>query len=139
MTAVGEIAYGWPMLSGAAGSGRLRAITAVIALYALVLQAVLGGMMPAHAAGLDGALCLGLSDGGPAPDGGKGLPAAPHKHADCCTAAHAPAGAEPPRPLAFGLSWEARPVLRVRWDASEQARPRAPPGLSARPRGPPAV
>lgn len=127
------------MLSGAPGTGRLRAITAVIALYALVLQAVLGGMLPAHAASLDGLLCSGLSDAGRSGLGDKGTPAGAHKHADCCTAAHAPAGAEPPRPLALVVAWTARPAARIDWSTSEQARPRAPPGLIAHPRGPPAV
>ena len=135
---IGPIAYGLPMLAGRSGSGGWRAIASVIALYALVLQAVLGGMMPAHATALDSLLCAGFSESGPVASE-KGVPAKAHSHADCCTAAHAPVGAEPPRPESLLVGWSARPILRILWEASEEARPRAPPGLIAHPRGPPAV
>lgn len=117
----------------------MRAIASVIALYALVLQAVLGGMTPARANAPGGVLCAGLSDAGPAAGSDEGTPEKAHARADCCTAAHAPAGMGPPRPAALVVSWSARSVLPILWHAPQEARPRAPPGLIARPRGPPAA
>jgi hypothetical protein len=116
-------------------ASRLRAITAVIALYAFALQAFLGGLMPMTPAGPDGSLCLTLDGGGPADDG----PAAPasHHHGDCCTAAQFAAGAEPPRPLARALAWSLRAATRITWAPAAAPSARGPPGTIAHPRGPP--
>src|ERR1700712_1031445 len=94
-------------------ASRLRAITAVIALYAFVLQAFLGGLMPMAPAGPDGILCLTLDTHGPA-DAGPFAPAA-HHHGDCCTAAQLAAGAAPPQPLATALAWSLRAATRIAW------------------------
>lgn len=117
--------------------GGLRAITAVIALYALVLQAFLGGLAPVSAAGPAGVLCLHEAGSEPADDD-PSLPAHDH-HAACCTAAgHAPT-AEPPLIVATAIAWPPRLATRVAWFEDGTVRARAPPGSVASARGPPVV
>ncbi|WP_336488495.1 hypothetical protein [Methylobacterium nigriterrae] len=113
----------------------MRAITAVVALYAFVLQAFLGGLMPIQGGGPDGVLCLHAAETGLA-DPGPGTPLPAH-HGDCCTAAPLAGSAEPPRPVGVGLAWSLRNVTRVSWHASDAVAARAPPNTIAHPRGPP--
>lgn len=111
-----------------------RAATMVVALYALVLQAVLGGALPAAAAGAEDILCLHQADA-PSPDHRRAP--APHAHAECCTAAQAAGGAALPRPDLSTAAWPSGAVVRVAWRPVAEALPRPPPGRIAHPRGPP--
>ncbi len=108
----------------------LRAVIAVLALYAFVLQAFLGGLMPMPAAA-DG-ICAQHSAG--EPDFGK---AAAHGHGDCCTAAQAVGTALPPREVPATVAWiaPASACAGVGQPAEPCARP--PPGGGTSPRGPP--
>ncbi len=108
-----------------------RAIIGVIALYALVLHAFLGALVPL-APRLDGAvLCAEHAAGTPSDEG----QACTH-HA-CCTQVHA-VTLPPPHTVASIAAWPRRaaPVL---WRAAETVRARAPPGQGISPRGPPAA
>ena len=111
-----------------------RAATMVVALYALVLQAVLGGALPAAAAGADGVLCLHQVDA-PSPDDRRAP--APHAHAECCTAAQPAGGAALPRQELSTAAWPSGTGARIAWRPVAEALPRAPPGRIAHPRGPP--
>ena len=113
----------------------LRALTAVAALYALVLQALLGGIAALPVAGAPGLLCAQLADGdGGAPD--ERHPTPPHGHAGCCTAAsHAPTPAPPPE--AGPAVWPDRSVTRIGWRARGPQAARAPPHTLASARAPP--
>lgn len=111
---------------------RLRGLTAVVALYALVLQALLGSIAALPVVGAPGLLCA--APGEAAPDGQS--PAIP-VHAACCHAAgHALSAAPPPalarsparnEPEATAPGWRGRPRLAAR----------APPFLIASARAPP--
>ncbi|MEA1832413.1 hypothetical protein U8607_09975 [Methylobacterium durans] len=107
----------------------------MIALYALVLQFVIAGLMPVAVSGPDRILCLHTSDIG----AGKGEPAPVHRHADCCTAAQILGTAALSRASATRADWPRRPVIRIAWIQATDALPRAPPGRIAHPRGPPAA
>lgn len=108
----------------------LRAAVALLALYALLLQAFLGGLMPVPAA-TDG-LCAQHADAS-APSGAP----VPHDHGDCCTAAQATGPALPPRAPSVGFRWVATADLRPAWPLNRSVGARAPPGTIASPRGPP--
>jgi hypothetical protein len=110
----------------------LRAAIAVLALYAFVLQAFLGGLMPLPAAA-DG-LCAQHAARDAAPD-----KALPHGHADCCTAAQATATALPARAASVAIAWAAAAATTPAWTMIAGPRARAPPGGIASPRGPPAA
>ncbi|MCJ2078452.1 hypothetical protein MKK70_13190 [Methylobacterium sp. E-041] len=113
-----------------------RAVIAVTALYALALQAVLGGMTgvrtldPAHA------LCLQESGAD-----GQGPADAPHHgdHLACCTAAQAMPMADVPVPAAVAVARSAPPAVDVPWRPVLAAAARAPPGIGAGARAPPAA
>lgn len=112
-----------------------RAVLAVAALYALALQAMLGGMPflaaadPAHALCAPGA---GTQDGPAKSHQGHALP--------CCTLAQLPVSASPPVLPAMPVLWPDSRTVPVRWAPAEVAAlPRAPPGISASPRAPPVV
>ena len=69
--------------AGHGGWAPLRAVTAVIALYAFVLNAILGGLVPLPASISHGVLCLGQAD-----DAGPAMPDSSHAHhQSCCTVA----------------------------------------------------
>lgn len=111
-----------------------RAVIAVTALYALALQAVLGGMTgvrtldPAHG------LCLQA----PGADGTRPAEAPHHDdHRACCTTAQAMPTADIPVPAAVAVAWPARPATDVPGRPEIVAAPRAPPGVSAGARAPP--
>lgn len=113
--------------------GALRAAIAVLALYAFVLQAFLGGLMPIPATGAN--LCAQHATGDAPP--GKALP---HDHGDCCTAAQPGAAALPARTApASAIAWSAENAPRPLWTMIAEPRARAPPGSVASPRGPPAA
>lgn len=115
-----------------------RAVTAVLALYALVLQAVLGGAAALPNASPLDVICIQHADGG---DGS--APAAPHDpghhRAGCCTLCHAAAAVEPPPPVASAIVWPPRAVARVSRRLDRAPSARAPPGAIASPRAPPVV
>ncbi|TXN81566.1 hypothetical protein FV234_13010 [Methylobacterium sp. WL8] len=111
-----------------------RAVIAVTALYALALQAVLGGMTTVRT--FDPAHALCLQDAGA---DGRGPEHAPH-HADhlaCCTAAQAMPTADMPVPADVAVAWSAPPAVDAPWRPVLAAAPRAPPGISAGARAPP--
>ncbi|WP_457104781.1 hypothetical protein [Methylobacterium sp. P5_C11] len=114
----------------------LARIVAVLALYALALQGILGGMAAA-AVGPDHVRCVTTPDPEGAAAAGKHLPV-PGTLA-CCVACHVagPAALPPRAPATTGPV--ARPTLITRQRPRRIARPRAPPrhGLGAR--APPVV
>lgn len=116
----------------------LRAVTAVIALYALVLHAFVGGLMPLPAplpAPLHaGVLCLGQTGDGATP----GTPGHVH-HQPCCTAAGLVTAARDPVLATADIVWPRRSAARIAWHESATHAARAPPGSIAHPRGPPTV
>ncbi|MBP1182346.1 hypothetical protein [Methylobacterium sp. PvR107] len=110
----------------------LRAAIAVLALYAFVLQAFLGGLMPLPAAA-EG-LCAQHAASDAAPD-----KALPHGHGACCTAAQATTTALPGRAASAVIVWRTAAASRPAWAMTDGPRARAPPGGIASPRGPPAA
>lgn len=118
----------------------LRRLTAVLALYALVMQTFLGGLAPlpmASAAGLPFDVhCLDKADGA-----GSGDPAAPytpaHQHGCCCTAAQPVAASPPPLPAMASIAWPPRVAVQLVWRMTVAAPARAPPGTLASARAPP--
>lgn len=129
------------MVSGPAPSDRrdrrpaaalLRAGVAVLALYAVLLQAFLGGLMPMPGSA-DG-LCASQAAADQAPG-----TAVPPGHGDCCTAARTAGSALPPRPAPHGIAWTAGAGLRLIRPRIEAPAARAPPDGIAEPRGPPSA
>ena len=117
--------------------GGLRAVTAVIALYAFVLQAFLGGLMPVPAFGTGSPICAASSDA-PVGDDAPAQPA--HgPHTLCCTAVAAFAAADHPGLTSSAIVWPARIVVRVAWRDEAWISARGPPGSIPHPRGPPAA
>ena len=111
---------------------RHRAIIAVIALYALCLQAILGSAATLPVMGADPTLCLHEA-GAAGPD----APAPVHVHLACCTAAQAVCDLDLPPLVPTGVVWPDRRVAAVAWRPHAVAQPRAPPERHARPRAPP--
>lgn len=118
---------------------RLRALTAVLALYALVMQAFLGGIV-ASAAAAPSALpfdvhCLDQTE--------RADPSAPqapaHHHTGCCTVAHPAAAMPPPLPAITAIVWPQPIVVHVIWRMQGIASARAPPFTLASARAPPAA
>ncbi|MEE7491224.1 hypothetical protein ACU4GR_18770 [Methylobacterium oryzae CBMB20] len=107
-----------------------RAVIAVLALYALLLKAFLGGLMPLPTA-IDG-LCAQHSEASAIP----GAPV-PHGHGDCCAAAQIAGPALPPRPSAIGVRRAAVVNPHPAGLLTGSVGARAPPGTIASPRGPP--
>ena len=120
---------------------RVRVVVSVAALYALALQAVLGGVLSAGLGGQAHQLCLSAIDtavsapaeGGPA----KGAPA--HAHLACCTGAPHGATLGMPVPVATVVAWPERRAVDLSWRPEIVAAPRAPPGVRASARAPPPV
>lgn len=108
----------------------LRAVIAVLSLYAVVLQAFLGGLMPIPAAA-DG-LCAQHSAAEP----GTGK-AVPHDHGDCCAATQVPGTALLPHPSPTAFVWIAQESGDASFGQPAEPCARPPPGGSASPRGPP--
>ncbi|MBB2960602.1 hypothetical protein [Methylobacterium sp. R2-1] len=124
----------------------LRGLTAVAALYALVLQALLGGIAALPVAGAPDFLCLSIANA--AVTGGavsvefaaKDEHPAPVSHrTGCCTAAHhAPAAALPP-PLSTEIAWLEREAVCADWFGAQRRAARPPPFTLAHARAPPAA
>lgn len=111
------------------GQGACATI-AVVALYGLLLQAFLAGLLPlagAQAHGLS-EICAPLQDGG-----------GPAKHdaAGCCTAACNSVAAPPPDQIATSLAWPRREAQSVALKQAVPPPPRGPPRDDHPPRGPP--
>lgn len=122
----------------------LRALTAVAALYALVLQALLGGIAALPVAGAP-ALCAGITDGitdgvgAASGDTAKDRFPPPAHHAGCCTTAnHVPAAALP-SPAALARAWPECGVARADWRGQACRTARPPPFTLAHARAPPAA
>lgn len=122
----------------------MRALTAVAALYALVLQALLGSIAALPVGVAPGLLCARGADGirvarEDTDAGGTLPPPGPHHAAGCCTAAgHAPAAGLPPS-AAGSLAWPepaAESPGRI-GPPPREARP--PPFTLAHARAPPAA
>jgi hypothetical protein len=125
------------MMSGDAAAGGGRVITAVIALYALVLQVFLATLMPLPAAGHADPICSGLMDGGSSAQGPE-EPSHGH-HKLCCTSVAAIAGADQPGLASSTVVWPVASVTRLTWRDEARQGARGPPGSIRHPRGPPAV
>ena len=112
-----------------------RAAIAVAALYALALQAVLGGA--SLAVSPDPAHVLCQQDEG----GGEGLSKAraSHGHPDCCLVTHALSFASVPPVSSVPFIWPAREAIAVTWRPEVFACPRGPPVTGAGARAPPAA
>ena len=111
-----------------------RAVIAVTALYALALQAVLGGMTSVRTLDPAHGLCLQA----PGADGTRPAEAPHHDdHFSCCTAAQAMPTADVPVPADVAVAWSAPPAIDAPWRPVLAAAPRAPPGISAGARAPP--
>ena len=121
----------------------LRGLTAVAALYALVLQALLGGIAALPVTGAPAFLCQPIAqqiaDGAVSAGAAKdGLPAPDSHHAGCCTAAHHPPAALPP-PLSAAITWPDREAARAGWSGARSRTARPPPFTLAHARAPPAA
>ncbi|MBK3402806.1 hypothetical protein H0176_22635 [Methylorubrum populi] len=110
-----------------------RAAIAVAALYALALQAVLGGA--SLAVSPDPAHVLCQQDEG----GGEGLSKAraSHGHPDCCLVAYIPGPVAVPSMEAVLVVWPPREAVAVIWRSEVLALPRGPPGTGTSARAPP--
>ncbi|MBY0256166.1 MAG: hypothetical protein K2X24_00940 [Methylobacterium sp.] len=122
--------------AGHGGWAPLRAVTAVIALYAFVLNAILGGLVPLPASISHGVLCLGQAD-----DAGPAMPDSSHAHhQSCCTVAGPMLQAALPEIDAYAVVWPPRAgQSRIAWQRKAAHFVRGPPGAIPRPRGPPVV
>ena len=113
-----------------------RVATAVFALYALVLQAVLGGAAVFASDAAHRALCLQQTgDGQDNPDTGPGA----HHGVDCCAVSPVAAGsAIPPHPFRV-MSWGQGATAESNKPLRSLGEARAPPGSIASPRAPPVI
>ena len=109
-----------------------RAIISVVALYALVLQAVLGGLGPLPSAPVGAVICA-EHDGSTGP--GDHGPACQH-HA-CCTMAQAVQLLHPLLWAFAAVAWAPARVTSAPWRDAGAVQARAPPDPSVSPRGPP--
>lgn len=122
----------------------LRGLTAVAALYALVLQALLGSIAALPVTGAPAFLCQPIAqqiaDGAVSAEAATdGLPGADSHHAGCCTAAHhAPAATLPPH-LSAEAARPERDAARADWFRAPHRTARPPPFTLAHARAPPAA
>lgn len=118
-------------------AGGWRAITAVVALYAFVLQVFLGTLMPLGAQGHPGPICAGLVEGG----GSDQAPAEPGHgvHTLCCTSVTVLAGTDAPILASSAIVWPVTALLRPAWPDEARPHARGPPRSIPHPRGPPVV
>ncbi|WP_341872680.1 hypothetical protein [Methylorubrum extorquens] len=106
----------------------------MIALYALVLQAFLGGLAPLPVVPLGGVICAEHERSTLTSDHGSAC-----QHHACCTAAQA-AQLLQPLLLAFAtVAWAPSHLVSASWSDAGTVRARAPPDHSVSPRGPPTV
>lgn len=117
------------------GWAACRVVIAVAALYALALQALLGGVSIAASADRAHILCLQATGS----DDGPEKSHAPHGHPACCLVAHALNSPVVPPFASVVVAWPVRRVAAVSWRPEVVASPRAPPGVSASARAPPAA
>ena len=120
----------------------VRAITAVVALYAFVLHAVLGGLVSLPSTPGHGILCLGLSEGdagASVASGSQSPDTGHHAHPPCCTVPGSVVAGLPPEFAAGAVAWPARAAVHLAWRPEAVVAARAPPGTIAHPRGPPVV
>lgn len=122
----------------------LRGLTAVAALYALVLQALLGGIAALPVAGAPAFLCQPIAqqiaDGAVSAEAAKdGHPAPDSHHAGCCTAAHHPPAATLTPPLSAEAAWPERDAAPAKWSGVQRRAARPPPFTLAHARAPPAA
>ena len=110
-----------------------RVVIAVAALYALALQALLGGVSIAASADPAHVLCLQNASTEDGPEN----PPAPHGHPACCLAAHALLSPIIPPAASTVITWPVRRMVAVTWRPEVVASPRAPPGVRASARAPP--
>ncbi|WP_238178599.1 hypothetical protein [Methylobacterium dankookense] len=109
-----------------------RAIIGVIALYALLLQAFLGGLSPSVSTPAGPEICA-RHDAASVPVDHE---SACRQHV-CCTAMQG-AGWLLPLPTAFAtVTWAPVQVASAAWREAGPVRARAPPDRSVGPRGPP--
>lgn len=124
------------MRVGPPGLAICRAVIAVAALYALALQAILGGAMSAGITGQVGAICLQNAG---APEEGPAKTPPGQAHLVCCTAAHVTPSVVVPVFASTVIVWPFRRVVRIAWRPEVVTVPRAPPGAVASARAPPVV
>ena len=110
-----------------------RAAIAVAALYALALQAVLGGASLALSP--DPAHVLCRQDAGS--DDGPSKARLSHGHPDCCLVAHVLNSAAVPPTSVVPVVWPARQAVAMTWRPEVIACPRGPPGARSSARAPP--
>ncbi|MGH1569726.1 TonB-dependent receptor family protein [Methylobacterium sp. P31] len=101
-----------------------RLLVALLALYALALQSILGGMALAAAGAPEHVLCLGVSLDGSAPDD-KTRPV--HDHRICCAVCHVVSPVALPAPAPATATPAPYPVVASRVWPKCIALPRAPP------------
>lgn len=114
---------------------RLRPITAVVVLYAFVLQGFLGGLLPIRMLDHAGFLCAQAADS--ARNGEDPIKAPAQHAAACCIAAHVAADATPPLPAMVTLVWPLREAKLPTRGPEIRVAARAPPGSIPLARGPP--
>lgn len=115
----------------------LRLVVALLALYALALQSVLGGLAMAAATGPDHVLCLaGSGHDGSAPDG---THAPTQDHLACCAVCHTAGPAALPVPASAAAAPAPRQVAVPRGRPRRNPIPRAPPRTGLGARAPPVV
>ncbi|WP_311276074.1 hypothetical protein [Methylobacterium sp. WCS2018Hpa-22] len=117
------------------GWAACRAVIVMAALYALALQAFLGGASFAASGGPTHIICAQAmgSDGEPSKS------PVPHKHLDCCLVAHVLGAPAIPPATSAQITWPVRKADAIVWRFEVTAYPRAPPGISASARAPPAA
>jgi hypothetical protein len=116
-------------------AGALARIVALLALYALALQGVLGGLALAAAAGPEHVLCLASDSPAGAAPLGKHVPA--QGCMACCVVCHAAGPATLPVPGAIPAEPTAYPAPPLGKRPQRIALPRAPPGIAPGARAPP--
>ncbi|PJI55997.1 hypothetical protein CTI14_00485 [Methylobacterium radiotolerans] len=111
-----------------------RAAIAVVALYALALQAVLGSAGLTVLADPTHVICqpdIAIDDGP------SKTPLSHHGHSKCCVVAHMAGCAAVPSIESVPVAWPKRQVVALNWRPEVLACPRGPPGARASARAPP--
>ena len=115
------------------GWAAYRVVVTVAALYALVLQAFLGGASFAASGSSTHIICAQSTGSGGEPSKSPPL----HNHLECCLVAHALGSPVVPPVASAPIAWPVRRAVVVVWRFEVVASPRAPPGVSASARAPP--
>lgn len=136
MTRVEPKVYAQEMSVSQPGWAAVRVAIAVAALYALAMQAILGGMLAARFSAPNHQLCLqSTGDEGHAPVD----PPLAHHHLSCCTAAHVQPVHDAPSLVGTIVVWPLSRAIQVAWRPEVVSLPRAPPRYQAAARAPPVV